>query len=72
MPDISICIKYMSLADNPNDFMISAPSDFAFFLSFFTNKADNNFGIKAIDFAFAFGYNLCKCKQCSTALFKLI
>ncbi len=62
----------MKIAENPHDVMISAPSDFAFFLSFFTKKADNNFGIKAIDFAFAFGYTLCKCKQCSTALFKLI
>lgn len=45
----------MKIAENPHDGMISAPSDFAFFLSFFTKKADNNFGIKAIDFAFAFG-----------------
>lgn len=40
----------MKIAENPHDGMISAPSDFAFFLSFFTKKADNNFGIKAIDF----------------------
>ena len=54
----------MKIAENPHDGMISAPSDFAFFLSFFTKKA--------IDFAFAFGYKLCKCTQCNTALFKLI
>ena len=41
---------------------IFAPSDFAFFLSFLTKKAGNNFGIKAIDFSTAFGYNLYKRK----------
>ena len=36
----------MKIAENPHDGMISAPSDFAFFLSFFTKKADNNFEYK--------------------------
>ena len=36
----------MKIAENPHDGMISAPSDFAFFLSFFTKKHNKNLIIR--------------------------